>query len=301
MLLSATDIGKTQSRSTAAAAAVALATVAFGSGPVAAAMTPASAGTITVARFVLAVPLLFAALQLGGQRLSLPTLRRCVPGGILLPLQVGLFFEASRLTSVADATFIMSLQPLLMLLATPRLFREGISRAIVGWTLAGIAGVGLVIFGSVQTGTADLAGELVAVANLVVWTAYLLASKWARSGEAPLDALSYQCGVNAVGALLMVITATVLRFDVSSVPATGWLGIVFITASTGVVGHVLNTWSQRYLAQTVSSVILLLQPVVAMLGAAAFLHQPLTVWATVGAAIVIVSAAGSVQSTNKGQ
>jgi drug/metabolite transporter (DMT)-like permease len=232
--------------------------------------------------------------------LALQSLRQLGPRStVLLPLQVWLFFGSARLTSVADATFIMSLQPIIMFGVTPRLFREKVAPSTTLWGIVGIAGVGLVVYGSARSGTAHLVGEVLAFVNLVVWAGYLLASKWARSGEEPIGALEYQTAVNMVGAMVMGAAALFVVPDVGAIGATGWLAIAYLTVIPGVLAHVLNTWAQRYVDQSLSSVILLGQPVVAAMGAAALLKQPITLPAAAGGMLVLAAAGAVIRQASR--
>ena len=278
------------SRRTLGVGAIALATIGFGSGPVVAAMAPVDTGTIVVLRFIIAAPLLIAVLMLSGRRLSFRDLLRGLPGGVLLPLQVGLFFGAARLTSVADATFIMSLQPLLIFLVAPRLLGEPVTRWDYVLGLSGVCGVGLVVFGSARTGLFHPVGELLAIANLLAWTAYLLVSKWARSGAEPIGAMEYQTAVNLIGALVMLAVWPFVPPALASIALPGWVAILFLVLVPGVVAHVLNTWAQRHVSQTTGSVILQAQPAVAAIGAALFLGQPFGPVSAAGGALVLGAA-----------
>lgn len=279
--------GAGRGRESAGAATLA-ATCALGIGPVIAALIAAPTETIIALRFVLAAPIFLVLLRSTRLRLTRRHLWACLPGGILLPVQVGLFFAAARTTSVADATFLMSLQPVLMLVLAGSLLKERVSTTTKLCAVGGVAGIGLVVSGSAMSGTFRLEGGLLGFGSLLTWTAYLIVSKRARADDDAPAALQYQAGVNLIGAGIWAVAIMVFRIPVV-VSASALAGIGYLTLVTGVIGHGLITWSQRHLDQSVISTILLMQPVVSALGGAFVLGQPLTLWSGLGAVLVVGS------------
>ncbi|MEN3281497.1 MAG: hypothetical protein V7607_2637 [Solirubrobacteraceae bacterium] len=267
-----------------------LATTAFGTAPVVATMIAVPAAAVVGLRFLFGAPLMLLVVLAGRRRLTPADLRHSALGGLLLPIHVLLFYMAARRTSVADVTFIMSLQPVLIFAAAPRLLGERVSSELAALGALGIVGVGLVVYGSSRSGLAHPLGEALAVANLLVWTSYLLASKRARR-DGCVQALQYQACVNAVGAVVMAVVLFAVRPDLGGGATSDWIAIVYLTAIPGVAAHVLNNWAQRYIDQSAASVILLGQPVLAGAGAAAFLDQPMGPLSLVGGLCVVAAAA----------
>lgn len=271
-----------------AVAAVLASTALLGSGPVAVGLATLAAHDILVLRLLLALPITALALIAAACRVDLRTLARCVPGALLFVLHLGFFFAAVRSTSVADVTFVQAMQPVLLLAVAGRIFDERATRTTVALAFGGTAGVGLVVFGSVTTGVANPVGELLAVANLLAWTAYFVVSKRTR---ATVPALKYQMSVNLIGGLLAVPFLFLLQVDVSGTSTQDWLVVGYVTLGAGVAGQLLLNWAHPFLPITTSSVLVLCAPVVAAVGAALLLEQPITVWSVAGGFLVLLCAA----------
>jgi drug/metabolite transporter (DMT)-like permease len=268
--------------------AIGLATAAFGTGPVVANLVAAPAFTIVLLRFVLAAALMGVALAVARRPVTMLDVRRSVPGGLLLTAQVIVLVMAVRHTSVADATFIMSLQPMLVLLVAPRMFGERRSWRLAAYAALGIGGVALVVYSSSRVGIAHGTGELLAVLNVLMWTAYLLSSKLARR-DGRVEALQYQACVNTVGAVALLVLAPVIGARLTGLGGDDWLAIAYLTL-VGTAAHVLVNWAQRYVDLSVASLILLAQPVVATFGAAVMLDQRIAPVGIVGGGCVLFAA-----------
>jgi len=92
-------------------------------------------------------------------RFSVAKLRQAAPGGLIFGVQLALFFSSVQLTTVANATMLLALQPVVILLFFAKRFGETVHRR--EWVLSGlaIAGVGLVVFGSVDSPSWSPAGD----------------------------------------------------------------------------------------------------------------------------------------------
>ena len=73
-----------------------------------------------------------------------------------------------------------------------------------------------------------------------------------------------------------------------------WFWLVAMVLVTGLTGHGLMTWAQRFVDVTVSSLLTLASPVVSTIGAWIFFDQSLVAVQLVGAVLVIAGLAGLV-------
>ena len=124
-------------------------------------------------------------LRLKGRPLTMRGLRISTPGGIALGLDIMLFFSAVKLTTVANATVIGAMQPVLMLAISGPLFGERPRRS--DWMLAIVAlgGVGLVLFGSAGVPEWSPVGDFLALLTLFAWTFYFVFSKKTAIASTP--------------------------------------------------------------------------------------------------------------------
>ena len=146
-------------------------------------------GSIAIAawRFAIYAAILTGWLYATGGRLDSRVLRRAAPGGLLLALDVMLFFTAVRLTNVVNATTIGALQPLVVAGVAVRWFGERITwRELVAAVVA-IVGVVVVITQSSGTPEWSGAGDLAAVGALFAWSGYFVAAKRTAGTLTPLE------------------------------------------------------------------------------------------------------------------
>ena len=101
-------------------------------------------------RILLGAVVFSALVYLSGRRLTGEMLRTVAPTGIVLSLEIAVFFVALRNTTVANAAVISNLTPLVLLAVAARSFNERVTGLLVTVTGVALAGVALVVFGSAQ-------------------------------------------------------------------------------------------------------------------------------------------------------
>jgi len=267
--------------------AVLTATLAWGAGSVAVKLVSASGVTTVMLRLWLAVPVSIVILAAAGRRLRWDAARHSIPGGVLFGAHVLLFFSALRLTSVANVTFIGALQPAIVLLVAGRLLDEKVTTRLVLLSACAMAGVGLIVYGNDGSDGA-LVGDLLAVANVLVWTWFFLYTKRTRDRHG-VDAADYQATIMVIAAVVVTPVALLLGADAAEIDGWDWFWLSFVVLVPGTLGHLTMNWAHRYVDATVSSLIILGVPVVATAGAAMFLGESMTALQMLGAGVVLVS------------
>jgi drug/metabolite transporter (DMT)-like permease len=233
--------------------------------------------------------LLLVVVHLGrGGRIDWRMLRISAAGGVAFGLDIVLFFSALRETSVANATVIGALQPILLAPIGVRLFGERLAPRTVGWSVVAVAGTAVVVLGATGVPEWSLRGDLLAVGALLSWTAYFVASKQARQH---LGTLEYFTGLSIVACAVVVPYALVVGADLSPAGPSDWVIIVLVTVFSGALGHVLLNWSHEHVPLQVISLLTLLVPVVATAGAVAFLGERVSGLQWAGMAVVLASLA----------
>jgi drug/metabolite transporter (DMT)-like permease len=241
-------------------------------------------------RLWMGAAVLLAATRLARRSLTWEVVRESIPGGILLGTEIALFFSAIKRTSIVDVTIIAALQPALVLIVAGPLFGERVTRRMVALTLVSVLGVAIVAKGSESTSAWSLAGDLLAAGSLIAWTAYFLVSKHAR---ATVNALEYLTVVSLTAAVVVTPMTLLSGQSLAVDRPADWMWLcVFVVAASG--GHLLVAWAHGHVDVSVSSMLMLAQPVVSALAALLVLGQPVTPPMIVGGAIVVVSLAAIV-------
>jgi inner membrane transporter RhtA len=228
--------------------------------------------------------LMICVLYLSGRRLSWTTLRRAAPSGVLFGANLCFFFTALKLTSVTDVLIVASLQPALTLMVAGPMFGERITAHEAAWTAISLVGVVLVVLGSSGTPVWSLEGDLWAIGALLAWTTYWLLSKHVRQ-EVP--ALEYMTAVTVIAAIS--VTPVALLSGQSF--AFRWQDLLWLSLFVVVAqgGHSLLAWSHVQMDVSISSLLILAEPVISAVAALIFLGEPLPALSIVGGAVAILA------------
>lgn len=266
------------------AAAFVLAVVVWGFGPIFIKKIDAAGLVLAFWRLWSGFLVMAAALALSGRRLRWSSVRRSAMGGAFFGLNVALFVSAVHRTSVAEVTLVSSLQPVLVLLLAGPLFGERPGRREVLLVIGSLVGVAIFEAGATQAPVWSLSGDLLAVAALVTFTGYYLASKQAR---VHLDAVEYMAGALLVASLVITPIAVVARADLGEITGGRWVWLGLFVLLPGALGHWLVNWAHRYVDVTISSVIVVGLPVVASVLAFFILGETLGPLEIIGGLVVV--------------
>ena len=107
-------------------------------------------------------------------------LRRALVPGVVFGLNIVCFFTGVTKTSVANAEFIGSLTPLIVVPAGAILFHEKINTKALWFGLLSIVGLTIVLFNAPPRGSASWTGNFLIVGAVCLWAAYLLTSRRLR-------------------------------------------------------------------------------------------------------------------------
>jgi DME family drug/metabolite transporter len=219
-----------------------------------------------------------------------------IPGGIAFALAQLLAFSAFQETSLAIASLITTMTPLLVVVAAVPLFGEKLRGVQILWASLALAGVAAVVLGAKDDGHSALLGDVLAVGSLVAGAAVILFMKHRRmegEGGEGVAASAYTAAAFLVGALVEtpVWLAVGDRGDVSG---TEWLWLVLLAVVSLTAGMGALAWAQRHVGVAVSSVISSGATVVTAAGAWMYFDQTLQVPQVVGGLVVLLSLGGIV-------
>ena len=224
------------------------------------------------------------AFVLSGGRITWRLIRLSFWGAVAFLADIVLFFTAVQDTSVANATIIGALQPLLLLAIVGPLFGERPRVADGLWGVVAVAGAAAVVFGGDAGGANSVGGDLLAVGALFAWTTYFVLSKTAR---VELTSFEYLTGLSLVSAILVIPVPFLLDQPLGSPTGGGWAQITAIALVNGALGHFLMNWSHNHVPLVAVSLLTLAIPVVSAAIAAVFLDEPLELVQIAGMAVVI--------------
>ncbi len=241
---------------------------------------------VTFWRMWLYCIIVLAFLRLNGSPLKLNSIKVSLWGGVSLAFDIMFFFTAIRLTTIANATVMSSLQPVLMLFLAPRLFGERPRGR--HWALNGVAIVGVVVVVLGSSGVPDWSplGDAVALLALFAWTGYFLFSKICST---KISSAQYT-GATALICSIVVTPFALFSGQVFVVPSSGaWVWLVVLAIVPGFMSHMLMNWSLARIAAWLASTLTLTIPVTSTVLAWVFLNEQVNALQFVGMGVVITA------------
>jgi drug/metabolite transporter (DMT)-like permease len=190
-----------------------------------------------------------------------------------------------KLTSVANATVLTNLSPVVVTAVAWFAFRErpgrifltGLAMALAGaWTMAAAADKGQAI--------APLAGDLLSLATAVWYALYFLAMRQARQGAGASRAMFWS---TLVSTPILLVVALGFAEDIMPASGAGWLACIGL-AVVHVVGQGSIAWALGRLPASLASVVVLAQPVVAAVAGWILFHEALTPLQMLGGVLTLI-------------
>lgn len=263
-----------------------IAAVAWGASGVLAKLIDLDGLALVGYRFGLSTVAFFLFMAGTGRLPSTATFIAALPGGLALAADVAFFFSAVKLTTVANATVISALQPLVMMYLSTRLLGEQVDRRQVGWSSLAVVGVGVLIFGSSGLPQWSLTGDLLAFGALFAWTGYMFFSKATQDRVNPLE---YTFITGLTSAVICTPLAVVFGQDLSWPDGRNWALLGAMAFGSGILAHLVMNWSLTRIPVWLGSTLTLLVPVAATTMAWLWLDEPLTLTQAVGIGLTLVA------------
>ena len=222
-------------------------------------------------------------------RLSGKTIALLFFAGAALGFNWMLLFEAFNHTTVATATLCYYLQPTIVLLLSPLLFRERLTAKKLA--CAGVALLGMAFtFGMLPGGAvspADGKGILFGVSAASCYSLVVIFNKKLAGVDVFIKTVAEL--LIAALSLLPYLLATGGFTGAVLTPKTALLLAVVCVVHTGVV-YALYFGGMDGLSAQTAAILSYVDPVTALLVSAVFLQEPFTPWNALGAALILGAA-----------
>lgn len=210
--------------------------------------------------------------------------------GFFLALHFTFWIRSLQMTSIASSTTLVSTTPFFVALFAYFCFGERLSRKACFGILLVVAGSGFLAGTDYRLSTQALAGDLLALAGALAASGYILTGRFVRRH---LDLTSYTLGTYGTAALILLALSSF-----SGTPLTGYSGqtyLVFILLAVvpQLIGHTTFNWTLKFLSPTTVAVLILGEPVGAILLACLFFDERLSFLKALG---ILVLGSGMVLS-----
>ena len=201
-----------------------------------------------------------------------------------------LFVGGLARTSVANGALLVSSTPIVITLFSSITGKERIGALHWAGTLLSFLGIYMVVGRGAHVSGASLTGDVMLMAAVVCWALYTI-------GARPLMARHSPVGVTALSMLLGTIVylpiaaPNLARVPWDAVSGITWVKLVYSSLFAICVAYTIWYAAVRAIGNARTSVYSNLLPIVAMVAAYVWLHEPLGVAKLVGAAAVLAGVA----------
>ena len=213
--------------------------------------------------------------------------------GILLAVHWSSFFESVQIAGVAVATLTFATFPLFTVLIEAVHKRRRPYFQEIGATLAIILAVSLLV--NPQNSKSSFIGALAGLTSAITYAWFWHASKPLIEELSPIRVSLYQ---NAVTALILV---PFLPFAAPMAShSMDWLWLALLGIVNTALMLQLYLYALQRISHSICSGFVALEPVYAIVLAAAFFHEPITLWVALSGALII-GASFTLHAAEEGQ
>tara|TARA_B100000287_G_scaffold94810_1_gene86950 strand:+ start:2498 stop:3388 length:891 start_codon:yes stop_codon:yes gene_type:complete len=221
-----------------------------------------------------------------GKRFTWSQIKLAFPVAILFCSEIAVFFTALNITTVANATIIGALQPIVLIIVAGGKFGEVITKRLVGISIFATGGVAVVVLGSSNDVSWSPLGDLLALLAMILFSAYFVAVKSVR---VHIDTFTLQTLAMFIGSIGLLPFLVIFQGSTSGFPALTqneflWIVVLLIVPGSG---HFLMNWAHLHVSLSLAGLLMLAIPVLSAGGAWVFLDQSVSILQVVGGAVVI--------------
>ena len=211
--------------------------------------------------------------------------RAMLLAGLWFALDLGCWHYGIRYTSVANATVLPNLTPVIVTLVSWFAFRERPRPVFLLGMLTAIGGAVLMAQAArgEPAGPTPHIGDILSASTAVWYALYFIAVRSARLTRSTVSVMLWSC---LVGAPLLMITALVMREQILPATALGWAAAAGLGLAH-VFGQGSIAWALGRLPASTASVTVLVQPVAAAVLAYFIFGETLTPLQALGAAVAL--------------
>jgi drug/metabolite transporter (DMT)-like permease len=238
-------------------------------------------------RMALALPFLGLAWAGLGGRTPKPgasSLKWLWLAGVFFAADLAVWHQSIRFTSVANATLLANLAPVLVAVGAVWLFKERVGGRFIGGLVLALSGSGLLVASSFTISMQTVLGDALGVTTALFYAAYQLTVSHQRRAASTLELMWWSTLACCVVLLPVTLLAGESLWPQS---ARGWAVLLGLALVSQVAGQGLIAWSMAHLPASFSSVTLLVQPVTAAVLAWVLLAEPFGALQALGGAVVL--------------
>ena len=210
---------------------------------------------------------------------------RTIIAGIFLGVHFALFFEAIKLTTIANATFLGTLAPVFTFLIEKYILkRNHTTMLIVGLGLA-ICGAMMIVGNKFDFSSDFTMGNLFAVAcSIFLGVAFIISENVRKK----VGTIRYARTLFSTAAITLLVIAIVNKTDLIGYSVYEFSGLLLLGIVPTILGHGLMYYAIRYITSTVVASAPLGEPVMASIMAWFLFREAIGLVTFIGGSITLV-------------
>ena len=205
--------------------------------------------------------------------------------GAIFAVEISVWHLSVLHTTVANCTLLANLAPIFVTLLAWVFLRQRVTRFFLVGLASAIFGAALLSGGGLEINPQGFLGDSFATLAAVLYAAYLLAISLVRRNFSAPEVMAW---AGAACSVLLLVFTLVGEGKLFPETAGGWWVVMGLAVICHVIGQGFIAFGLGHLPATISSVILLLQPVVAAMLAWFLLDEPMGAIQMMGACTVLV-------------
>jgi drug/metabolite transporter (DMT)-like permease len=176
-----------------------------------------------------------------------------------------LFFHGINLTSPIDASIIMTITPVIVLIFSLFILKESITKPkIIGISVGGVGAILLILYGNKAVGTSSFLGNLFVFLNACSYGLYLVVAKTLMKKYHTITVISWVFLFGFIYVFPFGIN-DVLTTNFEAFTLNTYLVLGFIVLFTTFFAYLFNIYALNYLSPSVNSSYVYLQPAVSFI------------------------------------
>ena len=249
---------------------------------------PASSGFVALARSAIAMVFIYLFIVVSGRKIDFAAIRKNLKWllivGTLLGFNWVCYFEACTNTTVAKATLIYYMAPVIVIILSPFLFREKLT--LKKTICVAVAIIGMVLVSGVlsESGIGSVYGIVIAMLSAMLYAAIIICSRQVK------DISSYdKTLVQLIIAFICMLVYELLTEDFGAINLTPvqWMLVGVIGILNTGIAYLVYFGSITKLSAQSAAILAYADPTVSVLGSALILGETLGANGIIGAVLMI--------------
>lgn len=179
--------------------------------------------------------------------------------GVFLGFELVVWHISLHMTSVANATLLVNLTPIFAAFFGWALFRRPVGRAFMIGVVTAVAGVALLTGDRSGAAPGAFSGDAVALAAAVIYSGYFLTLERVRRTFSAVSVIF----ASTASAALVTLPMALAEGTLAPSGGAGWASLLALAWIVQAGGQGLVTFAIAWLSPTLSSLTMLIQPLVA--------------------------------------